>query len=49
MNGDASRRFLEWERRSRDTIDVKRCYVDVAGGLVAGVLLSQVVYWFLPG
>jgi hypothetical protein len=41
--------FLRWEERSRDTIDVKRAYVDMAGGdLVAGVLLSQIVYWFLP-
>jgi hypothetical protein len=40
--------FLHWEARSRDTLDVKRCYVDVAGDLIAGVLLSQIVYWFLP-
>ncbi|WP_341532163.1 hypothetical protein WKK05_40080 (plasmid) [Nostoc sp. UHCC 0302] len=31
--------FLSWESRSRDTIEVKRCYVDVAGGdLIAGIL-----------
>lgn len=40
--------FWEWERRSRDTIDVKRCYIDIAGDLVAGILLSQIMYWFLP-
>lgn len=41
--------FLLWERASRDTIDVKRIYVDIAGNdLVAGVLLSQIIFWYLP-
>lgn len=40
--------FLLWEMRSRDTIDVKRCYIDIAGDLVSGVLLSQIIYWHLP-
>jgi DnaD/phage-associated family protein len=40
--------FLGWEAASRDTIDLKRCYVDVAGGLVPGLLLSQIIYWHLP-
>jgi hypothetical protein len=30
-------------------LEVKRCYVDVAGGdLIAGILLSQIMYWHLP-
>jgi hypothetical protein len=42
--------FLSWERTTRDTIDFKKIYVDMAGGdLVAGLLLSQIVYWHLPG
>src|SRR3990167_3118246 len=41
--------FFGWEKASRDTIDVKRCYIDIAGDLVAGILLSQIIYWFLPG
>jgi hypothetical protein len=41
-------RFLLWERSSRDTIEVKRVYVDMAGDLIAGVVLSQIVYWHLP-
>ena len=45
---DSASEFLEWEAASRDTVDVKRVYIDVAGDLVAGVLLSQVVFWFLP-
>jgi len=34
---------------SRDTIDFKRCYVDVSGGsAVTGLMLSQIIFWFLP-
>jgi hypothetical protein len=40
--------FLLWERSSRDTLEVKRVYVDMAGDLVAGIVLSQIVYWHLP-
>lgn len=41
--------FLTWEAASRDTIDVKKAYVDLAGGnLAAGVLLSQIIFWHLP-
>jgi len=45
MNKDE---FLAFEKASRDTIDVKRVYIDMAGDLAAGVLLSQIVYWHLP-
>jgi hypothetical protein len=40
--------FLLWERSARDTLEVKRIYIDMAGDLVAGVVLSQIVYWHLP-
>ncbi|HDY88795.1 MAG TPA: hypothetical protein ENH82_11880 [bacterium] len=40
--------FLLWEQASRDTVDFKKIYVDIAGDLIAGLLLSQIVYWFLP-
>lgn len=40
--------FLLWEQTSRDSIHVKRVYIDMAGDLAAGVLLSQIVYWHLP-
>jgi hypothetical protein len=40
--------FIRWELLSRDCLDVKRCYIFLAGDLVAGVLLSQIIYWFLP-
>ena len=40
--------FLAWELYSRDTIDLKRIYIDIAGDLIAGLLLSQIIYWNLP-
>lgn len=40
--------FLNWERTSRDTIDVKKIYIDMVDDLIAGVMLSQIVYWYLP-
>lgn len=43
-----NRSFLAWEQATRDTIDLKKIYIDVAGDLVTGVLLSQIVYWNLP-
>lgn len=41
--------FLNWEQLSRDTIDFKKAYVDMAGDLIAGLTLSQIIYWHLPG
>lgn len=40
--------FLLWEQTSRDTIDVKRIYVDIAEDLISGILLSQIIFWNLP-
>jgi DnaD/phage-associated family protein len=40
--------FLLWERTTRDTIDFKKIYVDIAGDLVAGLVLSQIIFWYLP-
>ena len=40
--------FLQWEQASRDTIDVKKIYVDIVEDLVAGILLSQIIFWHLP-
>jgi hypothetical protein len=45
---DSFSQFLLWERSSRDSLDVKRVYIDMACDLVAGVVLSQIVYWHLP-
>lgn len=41
--------FLKWEQSSRDTIDFKKIYIDMAGDLCAGLMLSQIVYYYLPG
>lgn len=40
--------FARMEAASRDCIDLKRSYIDVAGDLAAGVMLSQIIYYFLP-
>jgi hypothetical protein len=40
--------FLAWECESKDTIDFKKLYVDMAGDILAGLLLSQIVFWNLP-
>lgn len=40
--------FILAEQASKDTIDVKRIYIDMANDLVAGILLSQIIYWYLP-
>ena len=42
------KRFFRWEKASRDTIDFKKIYVDIAGDILAGLLLSQIIYWHLP-
>jgi hypothetical protein len=40
--------FLNWERTTRDTIDFKKIYVDLAGSLNSGLVLSELIYWYLP-
>jgi len=44
---DELREFLSWEKTCRDTVDFKRIYVDMADDLIAGLMLSQLVYWCL--
>ena len=48
MENEAFQQFLTWEVTTRDTIDFKKIYVDIAGDLIAGLLLSQIIYWHLP-
>jgi hypothetical protein len=45
---NAFNEFVLWEAKSRDTIDFKKIYVDIADDLIAGLLLSQIIYWYLP-
>ena len=40
--------FLDWEKTSKDTIDFKKVYVDMADDLIAGLVLSELIYWYLP-
>lgn len=40
--------FFIQEEVSVDSIDVKRIYLKMAGDIVAGVILSQIVFWYLP-
>ena len=44
---DDFRAFLSWEKTCRGAVDFKPIYVDMAGDLVAGLMLSQLVYWCL--
>jgi addiction module HigA family antidote len=48
MDYQSQQDFFAWEAASRDTIDFKTVYVDMADDLMAGLLLSQLVYWHLP-
>ena len=48
MNG-LSTTFQDWERKTKDTKDFKLTYVDVANSdLIAGLMLSEIVFWYLP-
>ncbi len=47
-NENTFERFLQWEEADLDAIKVKRLYVDITGDIVAGLLLSQIIYWHLP-
>ncbi len=45
----AMKQFFQWEATTRDTIDFKCVYADMAGGdVLAGLALSEIVYWHLP-
>lgn len=41
-------KFLLWEATSRDIIDFKKIYVDMVNNVNAGLMLSEIVYWYLP-
>jgi hypothetical protein len=41
--------FLALERTNEKTVKIKLMYVDIAGDLISGLLLSQIIYWHLPG
>jgi hypothetical protein len=41
--------FLQQQEIDNDRVDFRLIYADMADDLVAGILLSQIVYWHLPG
>lgn len=48
MAMETEKEFWGWEKTSIDTIDFKKIYADIAEDVVAGLLLSQIIYWNLP-
>lgn len=40
--------FLNWEFKTRKVVSVSISYVDITEDLISGILLSQIIYWFLP-
>jgi hypothetical protein len=42
-------KFLTVEKSSGETLKLKLLYIDIAEDLIAGILLSQIIYWNLPG
>jgi len=46
---DAYDKFVDWEKSTKDAIDFKRIYFDITGNINTALLLSQIIFWFLPG
>lgn len=42
------REYVAWIATDREKIAVKKMLVDIAGDLIAGIVLSQIEYWHLP-
>ena len=40
--------FQKWHAETNDSLDFKKTYVDMVDDLVAGLMLSQIVSWYLP-
>jgi hypothetical protein len=40
--------FLVWEKHTSDSVDFKCIYADIAGDVVAGLFLSQLLFWCQP-
>ncbi|MEK4416476.1 conserved phage C-terminal domain-containing protein [Bacillus sp. FSL K6-0268] len=43
-----SDQIFELETFARNGFTVRHAYVDITGDLIAGILLGQIVYWYLP-
>lgn len=40
--------FYKLEEFEKQQVNVKMVYIDITGDLIAGILLSQIIYWNLP-
>ena len=40
--------YIAVEKQDHERVNFKMVYVDMAGDLMAGLLLSQIVYWNSP-
>lgn len=40
--------FIQWEFSARQSIDLKIIYIDMTEDILAGLLLSQIIFWHLP-
>ncbi|MGR5969540.1 hypothetical protein ACT7C1_21335 [Bacillus paranthracis] len=43
-----SDQIFELETFARNGFTVRHAYVDITDDLIAGILLGQIVYWYLP-
>lgn len=43
------KKFSSKEKERNSDLNTKKMYVDLTGDLVTAHLLSQIIYWFLPG
>lgn len=42
-------KFLLWENAGSNVISTKKAYIDMTGGdLIAGIVLSEIIFWHLP-
>lgn len=40
--------FLKVEKANKDFIKLNLSYIDMTGDIIAGIMLSQIIYWHLP-
>ena len=48
VNFDSFQEFMSMESRIVNGFKVRTMYVDIVDDLVAGILLSQIIYWYSP-
>lgn len=43
------RAFADKEKDNKEYVSTKNMYVDITGDVLTAILLSRILYWFLPG